>query len=60
MKTPAGSEGLATEGLWGFLPTKPNTPERDAVYRRTATVHMLLIHVLANALALALIIGGLR
>ena len=60
MKTPAGGEGLATEGLWGFLPTKPNTPERDAVYRRTATVHMLLIHVLANALALALIIGGLR
>ena len=60
MKTPAGGEGLATDGLWGFLPTKPNTPERDAVYRRTATVHMLLIHVLANALALALIIGGLR
>ena len=60
MKTPAGGEGLATDGLWGFLPTTPNTPERDAVYRRTATVHMLLIHVLANALALALIIGGLR
>ena len=55
-----GGEGLATDGLWGFLPTKPNTPERDAVCRRTATVHMLLIHVLATALALALIIGGLR
>ena len=63
MKTPAGddsSAGTAAEGLWGFLPTKPNTPERDWVYRRTSTIHLLLIHVLANALALALILGGLR
>ena len=52
--------GRAREVLGDADRRKYYTPERDAVYRRTARVHMLLIHVLANALALALIIGGLR
>lgn len=37
--------------------TKPNTAERDWVYKRTAFVHLTCVHVFANALALTLIIG---
>ena len=63
MKSPMGAESgkLASElTLCGFAPTRPNSPERDWVYRRTAAVHCLCVHVLANALGLALVIGGLR
>jgi len=38
--------------------TTPISPERDFVYKRTVFVHLLCVHVLANSLALALIIGG--
>jgi hypothetical protein len=38
--------------------TKPGTPERRAVYVRTTYVHLFCVHVLANALALTVIIGG--
>jgi hypothetical protein len=38
--------------------TKPGTHERRAVYVRTTHVHLFCVHVLANALALTIIIGG--
>ena len=38
--------------------TKPNTPERDFVYKRTAFVHCIFVHTLAASLALAVIIGS--
>lgn len=41
-----------------FRPTAPCTEERERVYRRTTFVHLVCVHVLANALAMALIIGG--
>lgn len=40
-----------------YLPvTYPNTMERERVYKRTVYVHLLCIHVFANALAFVLII----
>ena len=36
--------------------TQPNTAQRDWVYRRTVYVHLMCVHVFANALALTLVI----
>ena len=55
-KTPLGDEG-SERGV--ILPyASPNTPERDWVYKRTTFVHLLCVHVLANALTLTIIIGS--
>jgi len=42
--------------LFAFYPTKPNTIERENVYKRTVFVHLLCVHVLANTLAMTIII----
>jgi hypothetical protein len=63
MKLPSGSStgedstiGCVDTSV--LLPaTKAHTPERDWVYKRTVYVHLLCIHVFANALAFVLIIS---
>lgn len=50
------AEGACCSG--SFRPTAPCTEERERVYVRTTFVHLVCVHVLANALAMALIIGG--
>lgn len=42
----------------GLQSTQKNTPERDFVYKRTVWVHLICVHVLANVLALILVIGN--
>lgn len=42
--------------LFVFYPTKPNTIERENVYKRTVFVHLVCVHVLANSLAMTIII----
>lgn len=39
-----------------FKPTQANTIERDNVYKRTVFIHLLCVHIFANALALTLVI----
>lgn len=51
----SNSKDGAISSSWATL---PNTPEREFVYKRTVFVHLMCVHVLANSLALALIIGG--
>lgn len=41
-----------------FLQTHQGTEEREWVFRRTMVVHLVCVHVLANGLALAVIVGG--
>ena len=62
MKLPSGSSTgddrtccVDTSSL--LPPTKSHTPEREWVYKRTVFVHLLCIHVFANALAFVLIIS---
>lgn len=38
--------------------TAPYTIERERVYQRTVCVHLLCVHVMANALALTVVIGS--
>lgn len=38
--------------------TRPNTVERDWVYVRTVWIHLICVHVFANALALSLVISS--
>jgi hypothetical protein len=56
-KTPLGDEEESARGV--LLPyAPPNTPEREWVFLRTAFVHLVCVHVLANALTLAIIVGS--
>ena len=56
-KTPLGDEEESARGV--LLPyAPPNTPEREWVFLRTALVHLVCVHVLANALTLAIIVGS--
>ena len=41
-----------------YQPTKPFTEHREWVYKRTMLVHLICVHVFANALALTLVIGS--
>ena len=42
---------------WIAVPTtKPHTKDRDWVYKRTVYVHLICIHVLANILAIILVL----
>ncbi len=59
-KTPLGDSSSDTSSVILGVSldyTTPNTMEREWVYRRTAYIHLFCVHVLANALALAIIIG---
>lgn len=56
-KTPLGDDQESKrDNMLPYAP--PNTPEREWVFVRTAVVHIVCIHVLANALTLAIIIGA--
>lgn len=44
------------ETTFMFYPTKPNTIERENVYKRTVIVHLVCVHVFANALAMTIIV----
>ena len=55
----ASDDGDQCCGTWSCCePTRSGTPAREAVYVRATWVHLLCVHVLTNALALTLIVGG--
>lgn len=56
MKKPSGATVARDDpGRWGTL---PNTQERDFIYTRTVWVHLICVHIAANALAIALVISN--
>jgi hypothetical protein len=44
----------------GLQPVAPGSVERRHVFRRVTWVHLLCVHVLANALALVMVLRGLQ
>lgn len=55
-KTPLGDDD--GRGNYMLPYAAPNTNERDWVFKRTTYVHLFAVHVAANALALAIILGS--
>ena len=59
MRSPTGKSTLATLQNPSCLPpTTPWSPARYAVYRRAVWIHLVCVHVLANALATVLVVWG--
>jgi hypothetical protein len=69
MKTPLGLDAVATledgciirkvDDEFGWLsPTRPNTPERDYVYKRTVYTHCVGVHCLGFCLACVIIVSS--
>jgi|Dee2metaT_26_FD_contig_111_792_length_756_multi_3_in_0_out_0_1 hypothetical protein len=59
-RDPSGGEGTegkegASNNLLGLPYAARNTKEREGVFRRTVIVHVIAVHVAANALALTII-----
>ena len=58
-RDPLGGEGTGmSNNLFGLPYAARNTKEREGVFRRTVFVHLVAVHVAANALALTIIVGG--
>ena len=58
MKTPLGGSKAVSE-CPGLPATAEGSVERDLVYCRTMWVHLICVHVLANFLAVCLVLWGL-
>jgi hypothetical protein len=56
--TAANSLQIPSQIAQQFPYAPPNTKERDWVFKRCAYVHLFAVHVVANVLALAIILGS--